>query len=350
MTRFAGRAGVHGLYSSDVVRGLTALMVVMVAAACSGSPSTQAKVAPATSITPAPSSSGFGGVGASPTVGTGTSTGPPQREEPPLPAAVQETAAAVAGGLLYIIGGFDSAGHSTTSVFVYDRVRWSTGPRLPTALDHPAAASAGGDLYVTGGFSNGRTSAQVFRLAGDHWDEVTSLRHPRGALGLVGLGGKLYAIGGNDGNNQVAATEVFDTATGVWQDLAPLPAPRNHIASFVYQNMACVAGGRPPNVASVDCFDPTSAAWQRLASLPSATSGAGAAALADQIVVAGGENTDTNVIISQVARFQGGSWRTEAMLHPRHGIQLAVLDGRAWACGGGTKVGVSPVNVCTSIG
>src|SRR5262249_57992080 len=65
--------------------------------------------------------------------------GPPQREEPPLPAAVQESAAAAASGLLYVIAGFDSAGHSTPGVFVYDRVRWAAGPRLPTALDHPAA-------------------------------------------------------------------------------------------------------------------------------------------------------------------------------------------------------------------
>lgn len=332
-----------GLYHFAVLRGLTALMAAVLAAACSsGAPTSAAKAAPASSVTPAASPSL--------TVGPVVSTGPPQREEPPLPAAVQETAAAVGGGLLYVIGGYDSAGHSTSSVFVYDRVRWSSGPRLPAALDHPAAASAAGDLYVVGGFNNGSTSGRVFRLAGDHWDEVTGLRHPRGALGLVGLGDKLYAIGGNDGNKQVAATEVFDTATRVWQDLAPLPAPRNHVASFAYLGMACVAGGRPPNVASVDCYDPVTAAWQRLPSLPTATSGAGATALADQVVIAGGENTDSNAVVGQVVRLQGGGWRTEAMLHPRHGIQLAVLDGRAWACGGGTNVGVSAVSICTSIG
>jgi len=263
---------------------------------------------------------------------------------------VQESAAAVAGGLLYVIGGYDSAGRSTSSVYVYDRVRWSSGPRLPVVLDHPAAASVAGDLYVVGGFSNGTTSGHVFRLTGDHWDEVTGLRHARGALGLVGLGDKLYAIGGNDGNKQVAATEVFDTATRVWQDVAPLPTPRNHVAAFVYRGMACVAGGRTPNVASVDCYDPGAAAWQTEPSLPMATSGAGAVAVNDQVVVAGGENTDSNTIVGQIVRFQGGAWRTEAMLHPRHGIQLAVLDGRAWACGGGVNVGVSAVSMCTSIG
>lgn len=253
-------------------------------------------------------------------------------------------------GLLYVIGGFDSAARSTAEVFVYDRVRWAAGPRLPTSLDHPAAATADGALYLAGGFSSGRTSARVFRLAGDHWDELPSLRHARGALGLVAVGSKLYALGGNDGGNQVALPEVFDTQTRVWQDVSPMPAPRNHVASFAYRGLACVAGGRSPNMARVDCYDPTSGGWQVMPSLPTVTSGAGAAALADQVVVAGGESTDENTVVDQVARFQAGGWRTEAMLHPRHGIQLAVLDGRAWACGGAPRPGLGPVNVCTSIG
>lgn len=253
-------------------------------------------------------------------------------------------------GVLYVIGGFDSAGRSTAGVFVYDHGRWAAGPRLPTALDHPAAATAEGVLYVAGGFSSGRASARVFRLADDHWEEMPPLRHARGALGVVAVGSKLYALGGNDGGNQVAVPEVFDTQARVWQDVSPMPAPRNHVASFAYRGQACVAGGRSPNVARVDCYDPASGGWQVMPSLPTATSGAGAAALADQVVVAGGESTDQNAIIDQVARFQAGGWRTETMLNPRHGIQLAVLDGRAWACGGAPKPGLGPVNVCTSIG
>ena len=38
------------------------------------------------------------------------------------------------------------------------------------------------------------------------------------------------------------------------------------------------------------------------------------------------------------------------MLVPRHGVALALFDGRLWACGGGSAVGLKPVNACTSIG
>ena len=38
------------------------------------------------------------------------------------------------------------------------------------------------------------------------------------------------------------------------------------------------------------------------------------------------------------------------MLVPRHGVALALLEGRLWACGGGVAVGLKPVATCTSIG
>ena len=278
----------------------------MVAACSSGGPVSQEKAG----ATPSPPTS----VSSAATPDRGLH----QRDEPALPATVQESAAAVASGLLYVIAGFDSAGRTTAGVFVYDRVRWAVGPRLPTALDHPAAAVADGALYVVGGFSSEGASARVFRLADDHWEEMPPLRHPRGALGPVAVGSKLFAFGGNDGSNQVAVPEVFDSHARVWQDVSHMPAPRNHVASFAYGGLACVAGGRSPNVARVDCYDPSSRGWQVMPSLPGVTSGAGATALADQVVVAGGENTDQNTVVDQVARFQAGNWRTETMLHPNH--------------------------------
>jgi len=37
------------------------------------------------------------------------------------------------------------------------------------------------------------------------------------------------------------------------------------------------------------------------------------------------------------------------MLVPRHGFQLALFEGRAWACGGGSSAGLHPVATCTSV-
>src|SRR5436190_896637 len=60
----------------------------------------------------------------------------------PMPAARQELSSAVLNGLIYVIGGYDSAGQSTSSVFVYhpQSNSWSTAASLPIANNHGAAA------------------------------------------------------------------------------------------------------------------------------------------------------------------------------------------------------------------
>lgn len=268
-----------------------------------------------------------------------------QREEKPLPEPREETAAATLNGKLFVLGGFDANGHDTDTVFVYEN-GWSYGPHLPMRLDHAAAAGTPSGLYVAGGFSGGRARSEVYRLSGNRWQRVASLHHARGALALVALSNHLYAVGGNSQDTQEEIPEVYDPIQDLWTELTPMPMPRNHLAGFAYSGMVCVAGGRPPNTARVDCLRPGTGMWTRLTDLPEATSGAGAAALDDQIVVAGGEGEN---IVDQLARFYGRAWHVEVMILPRHGFQLAVLAGRAWACGGGASPGLDPTDQCTSI-
>ena len=128
--------------------------------------------------------------------------------------------------------------------------------------------------------------------------------------------------------------------------------PRNHVAGFAYSADVCAAGGRAPNTVRVDCFNLESLTWERLPDLPRPTSGAGAATLDDgRVIVMGGEDAQESRIVDQLARLPSSSqWTaTETMLVPRHGFQLAVFEGRAWACGGGSLAGLHPVATCTSV-
>src|ERR1700738_4600595 len=93
----------------------------------------------------------------------------PQRMKASLPAPVEETGAAVARGKLYVMGGFDAAGRSLATVYVFDGTAWQTGPGLPLGVDHPSAASLDGNVYLSGGHSFGRTSAQLVRFDGASW-------------------------------------------------------------------------------------------------------------------------------------------------------------------------------------
>jgi N-acetylneuraminic acid mutarotase len=266
--------------------------------------------------------------------------------------ALEESAAAVAGGKLYVIGGFDAAGNSLETVWVFDGTTWSAGPRLPIGLDHTSAASLDDHVYVAGGHSLGRDSARFFRLDGSSWTELPQMRHPRGGHTLLAAATRLYVIGGNSAAGNVAPAEVYDPGTRRWSDLPALPAPRNHVAGFVFGADLCVAGGRSPTTAHVDCFNLNSSSWVRLPNLLRSTSGAGAATLDDgSVVILGGQDAQESHIVDQFAQLPASSaWKVlGAMLVPRHGFELALFEGRAWACGGGSLPGLHPVATCTSV-
>lgn len=274
--------------------------------------------------------------------------------EASLPVALEESAAAAAGGNLYVIGGFDAAGNSLRNVWVFNGSAWSAGPRLPLGLDHTSAATLGDHVYVAGGQSSGRASARFFRLDGSTWTELAAMHHPRGGHTLLAAENRLYVIGGNAGAANVGPAEVYDPSSGAWSDLPAMPAPRNHVAGFViYGADVCAAGGRSPNTARVDCFDLNTASWVQFPDLPRPTSGAGATSLLDgRAVVIGGQDAIESRLVDQFAQMQDPhGWNLLAtMLVPRHGFELAQFQGRAWACGGGSLPGLHPVATCTSVG
>src|SRR2546426_8956841 len=210
-----------------------------------------------------------------------------QRGEPSLPMALEEAAAAAAGGRLYVMGGFDAAGNSLRNVWVFDG---SAGPHLPLGLDHTSAATVDDHVYVAGGHSFGRDSPRLFRLDGSSWTELSSMRHARGGHALLAAAGALFAIGGNTASANVAPAEVYDPQANTWTDLPSLPAPRNHVSGFVFGANVCVAGGRAPAPTRGDRFHHQSSTLGRVPHLPRPTSGAGGAALARRsAAILGGE-------------------------------------------------------------
>ena len=260
------------------------------------------------------------------------------------------------GGRLFVVGGFDGSGNDLASVAIFDGSAWSAGPPLPVALDHPAVAAMDDGIYVVGGFNNGTASARVFNLAngGAAWVELAPLQIARGAAAVVSpIPHRLIVIGGKKtvAGGEVDYPEIYDTGTQVWaQAPQKMPTPRDHLAGFAYQGLACVAGGRAPATSvRVDCVDPSGGTWQTLPDLPVPTSGAGAVAAGSVVTVGGGEDAGETGIVPTVYRLVNGSWTAEAMFIPRHGFQLVSFGERLWAAGGGVAPGIHPTADCTSI-
>src|SRR5216683_1058654 len=233
------------VYGDRHMRG--GVLAVVLLTACGG-PQAAAMTPSAHSPAPSPSPTPVA-------ISPSPSPPPAQRMETSLPVALEESGAAAAGGKLYVVGGFDAAGNSLRTVWIFDGSAWSAGPRLPLGLDHPSAAALDDHVYVAGGHSFGRDSARVFRLDGGSWTELAPMHHARGGHALLAAAGRLYAIGGNTASANVAPAEVYDPGSGAWSDLPSLPTPRNHVSGFVFGANVCVAGGRSPATTRVDCFN-----------------------------------------------------------------------------------------------
>jgi N-acetylneuraminic acid mutarotase len=217
-----------------------------------------------------------------------------------LPQGTTHAGTAVDGTNVYLAGGYipkEGGGQifATKAVWKYDTVldQWSSMPPLPQARGGGALAATGGELHFFGG-SNSRRADRgehfVLKLDGStSWTtSPASLPNPRNHLGAAVVGGKIYAVGGQRGQDAKAVIQdsvhVWNPlAPGAWTEVASLPRGRSHISASVFamDGHVLVAGGnygRGMNTADVASYDPGSASWMAVTPLPAPrVSGVGAA-------------------------------------------------------------------------
>lgn len=255
------------------------------------------------------------------------------------PAGKAEALRAVVDGKLYVFGGFGSGGPVNT-MHVYDPASnaWTALANMPRRLTHAGVAVAGRDIYVAGGYIGlgttgwsqqfGTVEVHKFNVdtkqwtafnalpkavagggltllgrelhwvsgnnnsrkdIGDHyvlnldnpaagWQTAAALPFGRSHLGVVTLGGKIYAIGGQFENDELLTTQklvhVWDPAKPAeWTRLADMPTAISHIASatFVFGDRIITAGGETGHTAATDlvyAFDPAKNEWAAMTKLP----------------------------------------------------------------------------------
>jgi non-specific serine/threonine protein kinase len=266
-----------------------------------------------------------------------------------------EVASAVFRGVVYVVGGF--GGGNVVETYVADR--WSTAPSYPIAVDHAMAAgvdTAGTPgVYVFGGNVNGGSVARSFRFFGDQgWREIAPMPAPRSQGAAVAIGGRIYIVGGAEGNRLVSPTYVYDSAADRWTTGAPLPTPRDHLAAAALDGRVCAIGGRKlsllQNVAAFECYDPRGDTWQTMPDAPTARGGLGAATIGSRMFVAGGEQplgTFKEVDIFDTAT---NKWsRGPDLPTSRHGLAVVAVGGTLHVMSGGPTPGASQTAVCETL-
>jgi N-acetylneuraminic acid mutarotase len=152
-------------------------------------------------------------------------------------------------------------------------------------------------------------------------------------------------VGGAPGGTALWA---YDPANDTWDTaLAPMPTAREHLAAVVVDERLYVVGGRwggVGNVSTLEVYDPATGAWQQLRDMPSARGGLTAGALDGRIYVGGGEDpwarfgTGCTHDTLEVYDTASGEWtRLPALPTARHGLTSAVVGDSWYVLGGGTR-------------
>ncbi len=128
----------------------------------------------------------------------------------PAPFERRAGAAGTAGGRIYALGGLRPADGPALRVDVLDTAtgEWSAGPDLPEAGRLQgfgvAATSHRGEIFVS------QADGKVYRLAdsGNAWEQAATLEHPRFMHRLAPLDGYVLGIGGSARGGHVTAIDV----------------------------------------------------------------------------------------------------------------------------------------------
>jgi hypothetical protein len=147
----------------------------------------------------------------------------------PMPTPRSSFGVAAVNGILYAVGGADVNSPGLTTLEAYDPATdtWTTKAPMPTGRHFLGVAAVNGVLYAVGG-RNGLIYVDVLEAydpVTDTWTTKAPMPTALSSVGAAALDGLLYAeerVGGN-GRSNPRPLRAYDPATDTWTAKAPMP-------------------------------------------------------------------------------------------------------------------------------
>ncbi|NXI38270.1 KLH18 protein, partial [Galbula dea] len=244
-------------------------------------------------------------------------------------------------GLIYAVGGLNSAGDSLNVVEAFDPIanRWERCQPMATARSRVGVAVLNGLLYAIGGYDGQLrlSTVEVYNPETDSWSKVESMNSKRSAMGTVVLDGQIYVCGGYDGTSSLNSVESYSPETNKWTVVTPMSSNRSAAGVTVFEGRIYVSGGHDglQIFSSVEYYNHHTATWHPVASMLNKRCRHGAASLGSKMFVCGGYDGSGFLSIAEVYSSMADQWYLIVPMNTRRSrVSLVANCGRLYAVGG----------------
>ncbi|TBR20836.1 hypothetical protein EPO15_11930, partial [bacterium] len=170
--------------------------------------------------------------------------------------------------------------------------KWTAKAAMSTPRDFVAVAALGGKVYAVGGQNGGfLATAEAWDPVANSWSALPSISVARARMAGAAAGGRVYVLGGYSGS-VYATTEAYDPVSGVWTVLTPMPAARHDFAAVAFEGKIYGFGGTVGSgyMNRTEVYDPAADAWTVKTVMPTARQSMVAGVVRGKIYLVGGHN------------------------------------------------------------
>ncbi|XP_077997563.1 kelch-like protein 26 [Glandiceps talaboti] len=175
----------------------------------------------------------------------------------------------------------------------------------------------------------------------DEWLELDKTNVPRSDFWLGNVRGKLYAVGGRNGDSHTDTVECYVPSENRWKLVASLPDPLIGHTGCAYDGCLYISGGITPRkgfMNSILRYEPRTDMWTEFSSMSCPRAFHSMCNLGNKLYVIGGCNKTSNLKSVECICPTEKSWtRVSSLTHAHRKTLATVVDGRILVVGGYTS-------------
>ncbi|XP_050300520.1 kelch-like protein 10 [Anthonomus grandis grandis] len=244
--------------------------------------------------------------------------------------------------ILFAIGGW-SAGSPTSFIETYDNRadKWLVSKDTDVlARAYHGICTYNGKIYIIGGFDGNEyfNTVRCYDPATHIWHDCACMYHSRCYVSVVLCNNKVYAMGGYNGRSRMNSAERFDPKANFWEVITPMQRQRSDASAAALHDKVYIVGGFNGQevMNSAEMFDPSTNQWSCIPKMISARSGVSLLAYHDALYAIGGFNGYTRLASTEkYIPDKSTTWiEVSGMMTPRSNFGTVILDDYIYVIGG----------------